>query len=352
MNFFYNKTDESVILNQTINKKIQEFITIIDSELNLKKYVKSLWIIWPCARSEWFYINNKVRSDIDIYVMTSRISFSNAKKLNKLFKSIFDEKLDVSLLYFSPNSWKKPDLMMYELTNSGKLLYWDKMEEITLSQISKLETIRNLAYRWFYFLENFENNQWKLVIKDKVSDFQFLYGFSKIVFSLWEVCLLLSGRYSASNFQREKNIKNNFYASQIDWFLDLHYKMHNFRYNQEVPKDFDRNAYIKIGFKYIQLWYDLILSELFDSNTIFVDKFNNLRSQWISFFANRILYFLINIITYRRIKLNILKEPFIDFIQNYYILIQKVNKWEKLGDVELKYLQIDWKTAPWFYYKL
>lgn len=351
MNFFYNKNAENIELEKKINLKIIEFIDKFSNNIIFKDYILSFGIIWPSARGEWFYITKEIRSDIDLYLVTNYISLKKSKQIQELFNSIFENELDVSLLFFSPNSFKKPDLMMFELTNSWVCLYWKKLEAIDFKNISKFESVRNLVYRWFYFLDNFEVINNKLILKNDISKEKFLYWFSKVVFALWEVWLILDWSYTASNFNRAKNVNNCKLLKNIDWFLNLHNLMHNFRFeNKDI--DFKYEEYSQIWFNFLLEWYKLIFKELFNSDSFNSKNFKYIKATWISFFSNRILYFINMFLNYKIIKIYLLKEPFIDFVLDYISFLEKMINWKKIYKEEFELLKINWKTSPWIYYKI
>ena len=91
-------------------------------------------------------------------------------------------------------------------------------------------------------LFTFKNNE--LVLKTTKSD-KFLYYYSKVIFSIGEVFLLLEGSYVSDNFKRNALLSENKYVGEIPEFITVHEEMHNFRYFGKYPKELDiRNNFV------------------------------------------------------------------------------------------------------------
>ena len=192
--------------------------------------------------------------------------------------------------------------------------------------------------------------QLHLKIKDNITKQNFLYAFSKVVFSLWEVFLLLDNNYSASNFKRNELLKSNKYAIKLKSFVELHEKMHNFRYNNDIPEKINYNNYKKNWFNLIVYWYKTIFKELFWCWKVKCTQFSKIKAIWISFFANRILYTLNLFFHFKRVNIYFLKEPFIDFVERYIMFSDNIVNKKKVYQKDLDILIQDWKTASWLYY--
>ena len=93
LNLFYQKNEENNKLEKQIIDRIKIFISKIKEDKRLKKHILSFWIIWPCARWQWFWFNKKSRSDVDFFIITSTINPSLDSYLKEEFNNIFEKKM-------------------------------------------------------------------------------------------------------------------------------------------------------------------------------------------------------------------------------------------------------------------
>ncbi|MHA1696266.1 MAG: hypothetical protein ACTSUG_13435, partial [Candidatus Helarchaeota archaeon] len=250
---------------------------------------------------------------------------------------------DESLHYISPSIFKRPDLMYFEYCNSGKVLYGKKLESQTIKNISRLESLRNIIFREAHFLKLFNIKNKKLLLKN-VKKEELIYNYSKIIFSIGEICLILDKSYVADNFQRNKLLKNNKYAKNIKGFIQEHEKMHEFRYFNHYKKK-EKEYYIENAFRLIEKTYNIIFSEL-KIKKLKTIKTNGLRYVWNQ------LFFTINYFKKtKKIKILFI-EPFIKLTLLNLELIKKINQKQEIKHDLLKEIMIYWKIAPWFYYKI
>lgn len=332
-------------MNLKINLKINELLKKINSTNYLKKYIKSFGIVGTFARKESFNYKNKIKSDIDFYVITNFINPFFESKFKKEISIIFGNEYDASLLIASPTIFKKPDLMFFEYTNSGKVLYGEKLKPISIKKISKFESFRNIIYRGCFFLSLFgvKNNKLKLIEKDKI---KFLYYYSKVIFGIGEVFLILNKTYVANNYKRNELIKKNKFAKLLNEFIKEHNNMQRFRINNKIPLDFNFNTYTKKAFYYIEKCYEIMFIEMFNND---LNKFKKIKSSGISLFSSRFFFTLNNFKEYKKVAISI-NEPFIDLNIKFYNLSKKYNYNKKIYSTELKDILRYWKTAPWVYY--
>ena len=332
LSLFYQENKETTRISEKIQQCIDAFLLFLDQQ-KYQWYVRSFGLVWPTARGEWFYKNTHVRSDIDFFLITKKISFSKKKTLHTHFKTIFSWQ-DASLLFFWPSIEKKPDLMRFELTNNGQFLYGEPMKPLSLDSISRWEWLRNLVYRGCYFLrllDKNDTNSLSLIRKDLLStehqEQQYIYAFSKVVFALGEVILLLERTYTASNIQRNQNVQQSPIAQHIPWFCTLHQDMHGWRYhNKKMIASWDM---IKQAIHLLYTWYTLLYKELFhqDIQSAFTLP-QSLQSTWIGWYANRILFSFSYYVRYNTIRFH-RKEPFVILIEMMVQFLYEANYHKK-----------------------
>jgi len=340
----YNKTDKS------IDRKINEFLSKIKSNTNFKNYIKTFGIVGPCARGQGFYLNNNVKSDIDFYAVTEFINPFLQTKLLKEFYKIFD-KNNASLLIASPTIFAKPDLMFFEFCSTGEVLYGKKLKPLSINKISLFEVFRNIIYRSCFMFSLFKidrNN--KIVFNKKILNKDiFLYYYSKVIFGLGECFLLLNRTYVADNFTRNELIKNNKFAISISEFIEEHQKMHDFRYalKKGLHNKLNEFEYIDKAFNFIKQSYDIISKELFGCKQISNCKqFRKIKAKKLSFISTRVFFILDYFKAYRKIKINLIEEPFVKLNLILYDFVSKKKNNEKARKKIFEY----WKTAGWFYH--
>ena len=345
MNFFYNNTDETKNFSIYVNWLINQFNKkVIDNKL--QGFILSFWIVGPCARWQWFWINENNRSDIDFYLVSSHFSISKTNRIKSIFYSIFPKEEDFSIHYASPTIFKRPDLMFFEYTNSGYIIIWKKLKKLNIVKVPRFECFKNIIFRGGFFFEMFELTNWKLKIKDYISNEEFLYWYSKIIFSIWEIILILQNIYKADNFKRNKLLlKLDEVEKKI---LNRHNEMHNFRYHNEVDNNFDIETYTKEAFHFIEEWYLMLFNNLYNWD---ITRFKRSSTIWIRYLFNRLVF------SYRYYKITwkihiSINEPFIDLSLLTYDLVKKINNSEVISSKLFNDFFIYWKNAPFFYYKI
>ena len=76
---------------------------------------------------------------------------------NKIENQYLDLRIhDSKKVLFDTIKEFKPDLMFFEFSNSGKLLYGKNVDRISLDKISRFECFRNIVYRGCFFLSLFD----------------------------------------------------------------------------------------------------------------------------------------------------------------------------------------------------
>lgn len=347
---FYNSSEEILSFEKVVYKRIEKFLIEIKKDKILSEFILSFWIVWPCARWQGFWYNYEVRSDVDFYVLTSKINPKYDKYLKKSFNKIFESELDCGILIWNKNrSYKRPDLMFYEYISNWKFFYWDKPFKISFDKISKFEVFRNLIYRSHFFLRLFVLKDWKLVLKD-IKDEMFLYYYSKIIFSIEEVILILNWKYIADNFKRKVYIQKSVLPNKL-WneFLKNHNEIFYFRYKNKIPNDFDKDVYIKIIFNFLNIVYDYIFLYFFNSD---ISKILLIHPNYLSMFSTRIFYSIRYWNLYKKIRLSFFSESFIVLTLNYYHLIKDINLNKNIKKEQFTKVLELCKVAPWFYYKI
>jgi len=346
---FYNKNNETINLEKDINNSIQLFLNKIKNTPELNKFIFSFGIIGPCSRREGFYITQKIRSDTDFYLISNSINFKKTKKIKTIFKEYFPKELDCSLLYATPSILKKPDLMFFEYSNSGIFLFGKKIKPIKLNKISKFESYRNILYRSCYFFDKLEIIENNIKIKKNIKIKEFYYSYSKVIFAIGEVILLLENKYVASNIKRNNLIKNSNIANKINNLKNEHQIMHKFRYENLIISSKEIKNKIKTAFKMINLTYKLLLNELFNGN---VENFKKIHPNFLSSTFGRSSFFIKYVLKYKQIPKKIFLEPFIVFSIKSNNFTNKVNNHKKITQLELNEILIYWRLAPWFYYHI
>lgn len=336
--YFYKKTPITEEIEAKTDKKIKEFLNIIKKDKKLQKYILSLGIVGPAARKQNFYFNSKVMSDIDFYVISTRISPPSERYLRKTFRKTFKDMKLCSLLIASPTIFKRPDLMFFEYTNTGKVLYGRRLKPISINKISRFECFRNIAYRGCYFL-----NYYKEKKKDTV---KFLYYYSKIIFAVGEILLILTKQYKANNFERNNLIKKNKPAKKLKGFIKEHQKMHDFRYNNKIPKGFLFSKYNNKALIYLKQGYDIISNELFNQRFVKAKEFKRIHPNILSSIVNKFFFTLNYYQNTKKVRIHLIREPFIELNILFYKAITT------LDNKDIREALNYWKSAGWFYYKL
>jgi len=338
--YFYIQNKETENIENKINDWIKKLILEIKKNKYLSKYILNFWLVWPTWRWQGFYFSNSSKSDFDFYFITNFINPFLASKISNLVKNIFNKDLDCSALIVFKWIFKKPDLMFFEYSNSWMQLYWEKIKAIPLDKISKFESFRNIIYRSCFFLNLFKFKDSKLVLKEKDKE-KYLYYYSKVIFAIWEVKLILKNKYIADNFKRNEIIKD------IDASLfEEHNKMHLFRYENIIPNDFDFKTYTT---KAIELLNN-IYNELFN-NLISKDDLKTIHPNLLSRIVNKVLFIKNYKSKYNKFEINF-EEDFIVLILKHFDLIEKLNNKKTVTNKELETVLNYWRTASWFYYMI
>lgn len=350
LNLFYKESQESEYLESVIKNRIDVFVAEIKRDDILSKYISSFGILWPCARWQWFWFDKNTRSDVDFFVITKSINPIKDKYLKKKFNMIFPKDLDCSLFTWNEKrSYKRPDLMFFEYVTNGLFLHGTPPKQIDFSKISKFEVFRNIVYRSHFFLRLFDIKNGKKVLKyDNERDF--LYAYSKIIFLIEEVLLILDGTYVADNFQRKELLKSTEFI-HVFWedFLDEHSEIFNFRYENIIPSDYNNEQYIKRAFILLEKLYCLVFEKLFDGKK---ERLKKIHPEFISFVSTRIFFTIRYWKFFKKIRCNIFSESFVLLTLKYYWLIQDINTDERIEIERFNEILELCNVAPRFYYKI
>lgn len=336
LKYFHTKNNSAKKIEKGVDEGISKFLEIIKENSKLKKYISVFGIVGPAARAEGFYFDEKNRSDIDFYVITNYIDVKEEKLLKNKFEECFNKKLDCSLLIASNRVLKKPDLMLYEFSNSGKILY-GKIKKLNINELSKFEGFRNIIYRGKHFLNLLSLKEGKLVYasSDKT---KFLYNYSKVIFAAGEIELMLNKKYVANNFERNKLIKKSKLAKE-------HKEMFDFRYKKIIPKGFNYEKYIIKAFEIINYSYNKLFEEIPE------EEFKKINPEAITAIVNRLIFIKDYLFKYKRMNIQI-KDPFINLSIMFYNLSKKIVNKEKISEKEFNKIIKYSETAGWFYYKI
>ena len=194
--FFYKKRPE---LEKEILARTNTFIKDIKNSPDLSKFIEVFGITGPAARGQATHKG----SDIDFYCITSKLSPLKSIWIRNKFVKLFNNlPVDVELLIFSPKIYKKPDLMYFEFSSSGKVLYGKLRKKAKISQIPKWESMQILTYRGGPFLNAHSNRNID-------------YEYSKLILGIGEALLLISGEYIADNHKRSNRVISNNLAKKI-----------------------------------------------------------------------------------------------------------------------------------------
>jgi len=364
--YFYQQNEKTKAIEADINEKIKSFVSYIEKTPWLKKSTISFGLVGPCARGQGFYHNEDARSDFDFYLLSNELNLEKEKRAKKAFFEIFKNQKpslqveskrlqvkhdeDVSLHYISPTIFKRPDLMFFEYIESGKAFYGKKINKISIERIPKFEGFRNILFRSCVFFSLFDVNNGKLKLKENVAKERFFYGYSKVIFSIGEVFLLLERNYVADNFRRNEIIKESKHAKRLKNFIEEHEKMNKLRYSSHtfsLEKEFKRkDEYISYAFKVLEQGYDILISELFKGS---INELKKTSARGIRKIWNR-LFFMKRYFCMTK-KLRIPKgEPFVELILMAYEFIRKANRDKGIRKEELENILIYWKIAPWVYF--
>lgn len=347
--YFYVQNKKTRAIEERTEKLAKQFIEVVERDDKLKRYVRSFGIVGPCARGEGFYFDDKIRSDIDFFVLTCFINPAFERRLLNKFESVFGRNSDYSCLVGSPNSLKRPELFFFEFTNSGLVLYGEKLKPVSIARVSRFEGFRNIVYRGCFFLGLFDVVDGRLVLKKDIGKEEFLYYYSKVIFAIGEIFLLLDRTYVANNFERERQVKNSRFGQIIDGFALEHEKMHKFRYECEIPKDFDYEVYVNRAFLCIEKTYEILFDELFGGD---LRKFRKVHPNFLTMITNRIFFTWRYFKLYKKIRFELLTEGFVRLNLLNYELIKKVNSGRSVSEKEIVEILQLWRCAGWFYYFL
>ncbi|USN58511.1 MAG: hypothetical protein H6767_09830 [Candidatus Peribacteria bacterium] len=273
-------------------------------------------------------------------MITKQINPFLEKKLRSKFKYLFPKRLNCSVLITYKSIFQKPDLIFFEYSNSGQQLYGEKIAPISLGKVSRFECFRNILYRSCFFLDLFTIEKNRLLLKEQNTE-DFLYAYSKIIFAIGEVKLLLAGAYTADNFKRNENLKN------IDAvFSKEHDALHQFRYYQAIPEDFTLSVYQERAIEYLAQIYNELFSHLI-SKTKLKEIHPNITTRII----NKLLFLKSYWQKYHILEYNS-EEDFIVFILKHAELIKKLREKKSVTQEELLTVLRYWRTAGWFYFPL
>ncbi|BDU51111.1 hypothetical protein [Haliovirga abyssi] len=330
--FFYNPQPKLEIKLQDL---INKFILEIKSNKNLSKYIKIFGITGPAARSQAVY----PYSDIDFYAITNFISSKYEKILRNIFNNIFiNLDIECSLLLVAPSIYYRPDLMFFEFNNSGIVYLGEKQNKLSLDKIPNWEIFRLLTFRSNPFFSTFSLSNNKLIIKDIE---KFYYYYSKLILGISEAFLILKNKYSADNFERQKDIKSLEISLQLKNEIEkaflFRYKNYNYT---ETPEKLFENAitFLKI------VWDKLIIEYFKTDKKTALNKLKKINAPFPAILYTR-LFFMINYYKYNNKIIFSIREPFIDEIFSTLEFLE--NPSENIR----KKLVLYWKIAPRFWKK-
>jgi len=327
MKLFYGKKRK---IEKEIEKKCLEFVSLINKDKKLKKFIKVFGITGPSARGQASFGN----SDIDFYCITNSLNFFKEGYLKKKFDEYFNKiDYEISLLSFAPSILNKKDLMFFEFATSGKILYGDLKNKIFIGQIPKWEGIRLLTFKGNPFIAYLNEI-------DKIE-----YYFNKLIFGIGEAFLLLKNDYIADDFERYKRVMKNDYAKKLTGFLKFYKKAFEYRYENN-KQNFEIEKLKEKGLFFLKEAWKIYLEKYFNceySKSVKILKL--IKPSFKSKIATRLFYTINYWKYFKKLRFMFWKESFIEEI----IMIQKYlnNSNETLR----KKISESWKVSPRFWYK-
>ena len=319
MKLFY-KTNSKI--EKKIDLKIKKLLYEIKKNKTLKKYVKIFGLTGPAARGQ----ASSKGSDIDFYCITNCLNPFHEKKLKKVFFEVFsDFKIEVSLLVFAPSIFKKPDLMYFEFTNSGKIFYGSLNQKISINKIPLWEGIRLLTFKGDPFLASFDTGE-------------FHYYYSKLLLGIGEAFLVLDRTYVADNFKRHDLVLKNKYCLGIEGFMEEYQKAHDFRYNGYVFK----GELKKKGLLFLKKAWQVYLKEYLGDN--YLVRLRKIKPLTLKERVGTKVFYTINYWKMFKEFRVAFKEPFIREI----LMLQKYLESEN-DTLRLEIIK-SWKATPRFWY--
>lgn len=321
---------------ENIAKRCERLVKEICADSELRAYVEVLGISGTAARGE----ASPYGSDVDFYCITTRLDPRFEKRLRTLFDSIFhDAPVESWLLVFAPSIWKKPDLMLYEFTNTGKVLLGDVKKQLPLRSVPRWEAIRLLSQKACPFLSKPVDSHFLHQFIHEDED----YYFSKLITGIGEALLLLSGTYQPSTDARAALIKQNHLAKQLPDFVDWHKQATLYR---KKKKPFSRTAKERrnYGETLVEQAWKLVLESYFQAT--YDEALRDLRStkptslrQWV---GSRLYLPILSLKYFRKLHISF-REPFIKLI-----LMQQDTRRLLDPKVRLKLAEY-WICAPHFW---
>jgi len=315
-------------LEDKINKKINLFLDEIKTNSNLSEFIEVFGITGPAARNQ----ATKQGSDIDFYCITSKLAPIKSITLRNKFVKLFENvPIDVELLIFSPNIFKKPDLMLFEFSNNGKILYGKLKKKFKLEKIPKWEAIQLLTYRGGPFFYAYS--------KKEID-----YEYSKLILGLGEAILLMDDQYVADNHARSSLISKNETAKNMTGFLNEYIKAYNFRYKNISFNESKSKLHSK-GNSFLLKTWKYILKTYFKTNYITsIKKLKKIKPSPIINIGNHFFYIFNSLRFNKKFKFSLI-NPYISEILLTQKYLSDTKKYSSLRD-EICLL---WKSAPRFW---
>lgn len=350
LNLFYKKNSQNKKFEETIYERIKQFIKIIEQDKKLSWFIISFWIVWPCARGQWFWYDDRLRSDVDFFAITSKISPSLNTYMKNKFQKVFETELDCALMIANEiHAYRKPDLMFFEYISSGNFLYGKEPQVLPFIEVSKFEVFRNIIYRSTSLLKMVHVRNGKISFKEMDTE-KFLYHFSKIIFMVEEIILILKWTYVADNLVRSNLIKEweeeKFFGEK---YKNIHDAMTKFRYENKIPEDFHMQEYLEYSFEILEKSYAYVLQELFEGDIFALE---NVHPNISSIISTRVFYILRYWESFWKIRMQTLVEPFVKLSIEYYAFLQDIQNEKELQESKLQEILELSAAAPWFYYKI
>ncbi len=317
-------------LENKILDRINLFVNEVNSNSSLSEFIDVFGITGPAARGQ----ASSRGSDIDFYCITSQLSPLKSILLRNKFVNLFkDLPIEVELLIFSPNIYKKPDLMYYEFTSSGKILYGRIRKKPKLSQIPKWEAIQLLTYRGGPFFNAYSNRNIE-------------YEYSKLILGIGEAILLMEEDYIADNHKRFSKILISKSAKKLIGFIPEYRKAYNFRYKSKSFNTSKSNLYSKGNLILKEAWKQILKSYFNKSYSDAIQELTKIKPTLPIHFGNLFFYTFNNLRFNKKLRVTF-RNPYIQEI----LLTQKyLSNPKKYSRLRSK-ICVSWKAAPRFWKK-
>lgn len=341
--YYYQDSKRVRLIEDKITNTFEQAARIIKNRFS--NYVHVFGITGPMARSQGTLLKIRktyVGSDLDLAVITRVLNPFKERELRNALKPLFKKlyrntKVEASLLTFSPTIYKKPDLMFYEFTNSGRFILGKPWVKVSIDDLPLWEGIRLLSFRQAPFLNSF-----KKVKKGLRFDKHYYYQASKAMLGCGEALLLLDRLYVADNFERALMFENSKSISKLG-ILEQLINAHKLRYGlvktSKKPETVLWNTLDMLK----KTWDYYLIKYYKKSLPDALKQLNKEKPSLLGMLATRLIFVIEYYKQTKKIKIP-LKEPFIQELKLHLEYLKKAS--DRFLDEKIRQkILIYWKTA-------